>query len=489
MGVLMKILQLVLALSVLVLVHEFGHFLAARIFKTRVEKFYMFFNPYFSILRFKKVHGKWRFAWFSKNVPEKYIEHERIDPITNKKELSYEAVDLSQLPEDDWRTDEEHTEFGIGWVPLGGFCKIAGMIDESMDVGQMNAPMQPWEFRSKPAWQRLIVMIGGVFMNVVLAYIIYTCLLVSHGEQYLPTSEVNRYGIFTDNLGKEIGLQDGDKILSVNGNYIDDFSQITMEIILEDTETIEIERDGQRMTLTLPDDAIGKLVKAQSPFISYRTPFVVNDFAMNSVAKEAGMQKGDRIISIEGKSTPYFQDFTKEIKQYAGADINIGVIRDTDTLQLNVQLPKDAVIGVYAEPMLALKTQNYTFLEAIPQGFSKTGKELGDYWKQLKLIFNPSTKAYENLGGFISVGKIFPDTFDWYQFWRLTALLSIILAVMNILPIPALDGGHVLFLMVEMITRRKPSDKFMEIAQSVGLVILLILLIYANGNDIVRLFR
>lgn len=489
MVVLMKILQLVMALSILVLVHEFGHFIAARIFKTRVEKFYMFFNPYFSILRFKKVHGKWRFAWFSKNVPEKYIEHERIDPITNKKEVTYEPIDLSTLPEDDWRTDEENTEFGIGWVPLGGFCKIAGMIDESMDLGQMNAPAQPWEFRSKPAWQRLIVMVGGVVMNVVLAYVIYTALLMSHGEQYLPTEEVNRYGIYTDDLGKEIGLQDGDKILSVNGNYIDNFSQITMEIILEDTKTIEVERGGRRVTLEMPEDALGKLIKAKGPFMTYRTPFVVNDFAPTSAAKDAGMLKGDRIISVEDVSTPFFQDFTSVIGQYAGEHINIGVIRDNDTLQLAVQLPEEAVIGVYAAPMLTLKTQDYSFIEAIPQGFSKTGKELSDYWKQLKLIFNPSTKAYESLGGFISIGNIFPGSFDWYQFWRLTAFLSIILAVMNMLPIPALDGGHVLFLLVEIVTRRKPSERFMEIAQTIGLVILLALLIYANGNDIIRLFR
>lgn len=489
MDVLMKIIQLVLSLSILVLVHEFGHFIAARIFKIRVEKFYMFFNPNFSIVRFKKVHGKWRFAWFCKNVPEKYIEHERIDPVTNKKDVSYEAIDLTSLPEDDWRTDEEHTEFGIGWVPLGGYCKISGMIDESMDMAQMNEPAQDWEFRSKPAWQRLIVMVGGVVMNVVLAYFIFTGLLISQGSQYLPTSEVNKYGIYTDDLGKELGLKDGDKILSIDGEQIENFDQIIMTIILNKPEVIEVERDGEIVVLNLSEDVINKLIKAQSPFISYRTPFVINDFAPGSLAKKAGMQKGDRIIYVEDNMTPYYQDFTKIIKQYAGKDINIGVIRDNDTLNIPIALAEDALLGVYVEPVLELKTQNYSFVEAIPEGFSQTGKEISDYWKQLKLIFNPSTKAYESLGGFISIGSIFPDKFNWIQFWRLTAFLSIILAVMNILPIPALDGGHVLFLLIEMITRRKPSDRFMEIAQSVGLIILLILLIYANGNDIIRLFR
>ena len=245
MDVLVKIIQLVMSLSLLVLIHEFGHFIAAVIFKTRVEKFYMFFNPKFSIFRCKKVHGKWRFAFFSKNVPDKFITHEHIDPVTNKKSYTYEAIDLSTLPQDDWRTDEEHTEFGIGWVPLGGYCSIAGMIDESMNLGQMQQEPQSWEFRSKPAWQRLIIMVGGVVMNVVLAYFIYTGLLISQGEQYVSTAEVNKYGVVTSDLAKEIGLQDGDKILSLDGNYIEDFSKITMELILEDVKNIEIERNGE----------------------------------------------------------------------------------------------------------------------------------------------------------------------------------------------------------------------------------------------------
>ena len=490
MAILIKVIQLILALTILVIVHEFGHFIAARIFKTRVEKFYIFFNPSFSIFRCKKVHGKWRFAFFSKNVPDKFITHEHIDPVTNKKSYTYEPIDLASLPEDDWRTEEDNTEFGIGWIPLGGYCSIAGMIDESMNLGQMQQEPQPWEFRSKPAWQRLIVMVGGVVMNVILAYVIYTGLLVSQGEVYLPTSEVNRYGIETDSLAREFGFKDGDKILSVGGKQMEKFYDISMEMILESPEYVEVEREGERIIIELPKDATSKLVKHQSRFISPRTPFVIDEFVAGSVAKEAGMQKGDRIIMVNDINTPYYNNITDNLKQFADKDVTIGVVRDVDTLQFVLHLSKDAKLGVSLQKNIwELKTQEYTLIEAIPEGFNKTGKELSDYWKQLKVVFNPRNKAYDSLGGFITIGSIFPDAFDWIVFWRWTAFLSIILAIMNILPISALDGGHVLFLLYEIITRRKPSDKFMEIAQSVGLIILLLLLIVANGNDIIRIFR
>lgn len=485
MDILIKIIQFVLSLSLLVLIHEFGHFIAAVIFKTRVEKFYMFFNPNFSIFRCKKVHGKWRFAFFSKNVPDKFITHEHIDPITNKKSYTYEAIDLSTLPEDDWRTDEEHTEFGIGWVPLGGYCSIAGMIDESMNMGQMQQEPQPWEFRSKPAWQRLIIMVGGVFMNVVLAYFIYTGLLISQGEQYLSTKEVNKHGIVTSDLAKEIGLQDGDKILSLDGNYVEDFNKIHLELVIEKVKVIEVERDGKKVNIELPEDAIEKLLQTNEMLISWRMPFIIKDFTRGSVAEKAGMKTGDRIIGINDISTPEFNDFTQNISQFANQDVTIKFIRDNDTMQVAMHLTEDAKIGAYTET-LTLSEIDYNLAQAIPRGFSKTTEELGDYWKQVKMIFNPNTGAYKSLGGFITIGSIFPERFYWAEFWKLTALLSIILAVMNLLPIPALDGGHVLFLLVEIITRRKPSEKFLEIAQTVGLIILLILVLYANGNDIVR---
>lgn len=271
------------------------------------------------------------FSFFSKNVPESYTEHVNVNSETNKKEYTYESIDLSTLPQDDWRTDEEHTEFGIGWIPLGGYCKIAGMVDESMDMEQLKRPVQPWEFRSKPAWQRLIIMIGGVFMNVVLAVLIFIGILSAYGEQYLPTSEVNKYGIAVDSLGYNLGLKDGDKILSVNGEYIENFYQIPMEIILEDTKYIEVERDGKKVKVMLPPDAVTKMLKHQSTFMSYRMPFVVGEFSDNSAAKDAGMQVDDIIVKINDINTPYYQDFVACIKQFADTDINISVVRNNDT--------------------------------------------------------------------------------------------------------------------------------------------------------------
>ena len=489
MVVLIKIIQLILSLSILVIIHEFGHFIAARIFGVRVEKFYMFFDWNFSIVRCKRVNGKLRFKFFCKNEPEKYITHEKIDPVTKKKEYEYEKIDLNTLPEDDWRRAEDSTEFGLGWVPLGGYCKIAGMIDESMDQAQMAQEPQPWEFRTKPAWQRLIIMIGGVCMNVILAFLIYIGLIANYGESYISTNEVNKYGITVDSLGYNLGLRDGDKIISVDGRYIEDFSQIPMELILEKTNYIEVERDGENIRVELPEDAVNQILKHRAMFIGMRMPFVVGGFSNGSQAKKAGLLENDRIIGINEVETPYFQDFKAVIGDYRDQDVSLKVIRDTDTMDVMTHVAGDATIGVFASQVLEVSTKEYTFWQSIPRGLKKTGKELSDYWKQLKLIVKPSTDAYESLGGFITIGSIFPDKFIWEQFWRMTAFLSIILAVMNILPIPGLDGGHVLFLIWEVITGRKLSDKFLEKATTIGFIFLLILLIYANGNDIIRLFR
>jgi len=492
MTILIKVLQFFLSLSILIFVHELGHFLAAKAFKTRVEKFYLFFDWGFSLFRCKKVNGKWRFKFFSKNVPEKYTVTEYKDA-AGKKQKNYDPIDLHTLPEDDWRRSDE-TEYGIGWFPLGGYNKIAGMIDESMDKSQMQQPPKAWEFRSKPAWQRFIIMVAGVFMNVVLAVAIYIGLLAKEGEQYLPTSEVNKYGISVDSLGYELGFRDGDKILAIDGEYVENFGQIPMQIILDKAKTVEVERDGKDVVINLPEDAVTKLLGSQDAnFISYRTPFVVADVMDNSAAQAGGLKSGDVIIGINEIQTPYYQDFVKNIKQFRNQDIDVIVLRDADTLALAMHLPDEGVIGAYCQTYLTdyfeLETKEYTFFQAIPAGFSKTFSELSDYWKQVKLIFTPKTKAYESVGGFISIGKIFPDQWIWSIFWRMTAFLSIALAVMNILPIPALDGGHILFLLFEIITRRKPSDKFMEIAETVGLIIVLGLVILANGNDIIRLFR
>ena len=490
MVVLIKIIQLLLSLSILVIIHEFGHFIASRIFKVRVEKFYMFFDWKFSIFRCKKVNGRWRFKFFCKNEPEKYITHENIDPVTKKKEYTYEKIDLNTLPEDDWRRAEDSTEFGLGWVPLGGYCKIAGMIDESMDQAQMAQAPQPWEFRTKKAWQRLIIMVGGVLMNVILAFLIYIGITATYGEQYLTTAEVNsKYGIAVDEFGMKLGLQNGDKIISVDGKQIEKFYQIPKELLLEDTKYIEVERGGDTLKIDLPSDVVQQIIQHNANFLEARTPFVVAKFTNGSPAEKAGLMVDDQIIGIDDKPTLYYNDFRTTIDNYGGKTVNLKIVRGNDTITKSVDVSDDAKIGVYAKQLMAYATQEYTFWESIPRGVEITCQELSDYWKQLKLIFTPSTKAYKSLGGFIAIGSIFPDSFIWEAFWRMTAFLSIILAVMNILPIPGLDGGHVLFLIWEVITRRKPSDKFLERATTIGFIFLLILLIYANGNDIVRLFR
>lgn len=442
MEIAIKIIQLLLSLSILVIVHEFGHFAAAKIFKTRVEKFYLFFDPWFSIFKFK----------------------------------------------------HKGTEYGMGWLPLGGYVKISGMIDESMDKEAMKQPPKDYEFRSKPAWQRLIIMLGGVTMNVVLAFLIYIGMLSIYGEQFLPTSEANRYGIATDSLGRSFGFRNGDKILNVDGEYVEDFNKIPLTMILENARQLEIERNGARETLTLPENAIAQLVKHDNPlFLSVRIPFIAAAFSEGSVAEQAGMKVGDTILGINGVSMRYFQDFREGIQQFKNQDVVINVKRGSDSIDLSVQVPEQGLIGVYPSQQLTdffhFSEKHYNFAQAIPAGVKKTVDGIGGYLKQLKLLFSPEVKAYESVGGFISIGSIFPPVFHWESFWRLTAFLSIMLAVLNLLPIPALDGGHVMFLFYEIIAGRKPSDKFMEVAQIVGMVLLFGLLIFANGNDVMKLFR
>ncbi|MDO8896650.1 MAG: RIP metalloprotease RseP [Bacteroidales bacterium] len=442
MEITIKILQLLLSLSILVIVHEFGHFAAAKIFKTRVEKFYLFFNPWFSIFKF-----------------------------------NYKG-----------------TEYGMGWLPLGGYVKIAGMIDESLDKEAMKLPAQDWEFRSKPAWQRLIIMLGGVIMNVVLAFMIYIVMLTVYGEKYLPTSEANKYGVSVDSLAKEFGLQNGDRILAIDGKYVDDFNKIPITIILEEAKTIRVERDKKEIDVVLPEGSLGKLVKHQSPlFLTVRVPFIAEAFPESSVARDAGIQVGDSILGINGQVIKYFQEFRENIQRYKNQDAVINVIRGTDTLDIAVSVPESGLIGVFPrqdfDSFFALNQKEFNFFQAIPAGMSKTVDGIGGYLKQLKLLFSPEVKAYESVGGFITIGSIFPAEFHWESFWRLTAFLSIMLGVLNLLPIPALDGGHVMFLFYEIVARRKPSDKFMEVAQIIGMVLLLALMLFANGNDIVKLFR
>ena len=440
MVILIKVAQLLLSLSILVIFHEFGHFLAARIFKTRVEKFYLFFDPWFSLFKFKK----------------------------------------------------GDTEYGIGWLPLGGYVKISGMIDESMDKEAMKLPPQPYEFRAKPSWQRLIIMLGGVTVNVILAIGIYVVMLAWWGEQYLPNSQV-KYGITVDTLGQQLGLRNGDKILTLDNKPVEDFFRIPATIILENVHTIQVERNNQPVDVVIPRELISQIVKHKSPeFISVRIPFEVADFAPGSPAKKAGMQVNDRIIGVNGQTTLYFDEFKAVVQKHENEKVNVIVLRGTDTVSLAIMVSDRGLIGVAPKSpagYFTFKEYHYNILQAIPAGTVKAYEKTADYLKSLKLLFNPEVKAYESVGGFITIGSIFPSAWDWESFWSLTAFLSLMLAVLNILPIPALDGGHVMFLLYEIITGRKPSDKFMEYAQITGMVLLFALLIFANGNDIVKLFR
>ena len=436
MEILVKTGQFLLSISILVILHEFGHFIFAKIFKTRVEKFYLFFNPWFSI--FKKKIGE--------------------------------------------------TEYGLGWLPLGGYVKISGMIDESMDKEQMKQPAQPHEFRSKPSWQRLLIMLGGVLVNFVLALIIYSAILFTWGDQYLPTKNV-KYGIMVDTLAKDMGLKNGDKILALDNEPVEDFYKILPNIVMDEVETIQIERDGNRREIPVPDRIIPKLLNS-TDFIMPRVPFYVAGFAKDSPAKKAGLKVDDKLIAINNQPVEFFDEFKSTLGNYKNQEVTISALRDNDTINVQVTVPEEGLIGVAPDFNLTrffeLESNEYDLISSIPAGINKGVETFGSYLKQLKLIFSPKTEAYKSLGGFITIGKIFPSTWNWQAFWNLTAFLSIILAIMNVLPIPALDGGHVMFLLYEMITGRKPSDKFMEYAQITGMIILLTLLLYANGNDIFR---
>ncbi|NQU81278.1 MAG: RIP metalloprotease RseP [Bacteroidetes bacterium] len=440
MEVFVKIAQLLLSLSILVILHEAGHFMFAKLFKTRVEKFYLFFDPWFSLLKFKK----------------------------------------------------GETQYGIGWIPLGGYVKISGMIDESMDKEQMKKPPEPWEFRSKPSWQRLIIMLGGVMVNFLLAIVIYIMVLFVWGEEYMPTENV-KYGILVDSVGIEMGLRNGDKIVSVDNQEVENFYQIIPDIVLNERKTIQIKRDGRLMEVKIPEESIPLLIKGKGR-IDARIPFsplIVVGFIKESPAKNSGLQTGDEILGLNNEIYEYYDQFKKKLDENIGKIVSLQIKRNSNNLEIPVVVNNQGMIGIRRDikDIFEFRKIEYGFFESIPAGITKGVETLQDYLKQIKLIFSKDTKAYESLGGFITIGSIFPGVWDWYAFWNLTAFLSIILAIMNILPIPALDGGHVMFLLYEVVTGRKPGDKFMEYAQMTGMIILLALLLFANGNDVIRYFN
>lgn len=438
MDILIQASQFLLSLSFLIILHEFGHFLPAKLFGMRVEKFYLFFD--------------WPKSLIKKKIGD--------------------------------------TQYGIGMIPLGGYVKISGMIDESMDKEQMEKPPEDWEFRAKPAWQRLIVMIGGVTVNVILGVLIYWGVLFAYGETYLP-AENAKYGVACEEIALEMGLQSGDKILALDGTLPEKFSQVPMAIVLNDVQTITVERNGEVKDIAVPEESISKLIKSKG-FISLRFPFEVARVEKKSEAKRMGFEKGDMVVGIDGQSIEFFDEFKTIVSGRIHEEVTVTVDRDGEKIQLTGTVPETGILGVAPNGDLTkyydLEVVKYGFVESFPKGMSKAYSTFENYVKQMKLIFSPSAKGYESLGGFITIGSIFSTSWDWQHFWNITAFLSIVLAFMNILPIPALDGGHVMFVLWEMITQRKPSEKFVEVAQYAGMIILLSLLLFANGNDIVRHF-
>lgn len=436
---LIRALQLILSLSILVLVHEFGHFIFARIFKVRVEKFYLFFDPWFSLFKFKPKNSE--------------------------------------------------TEYGIGWLPLGGYCKISGMIDESMDKEAMAQPAKPYEFRSKPAGQRLMIMIAGVLFNFLLALFIYSMVLYTWGETYLPLKNM-KHGMYYSEAFQEVGFRDGDILLKANNEELDRLDQASFRKVVE-ASNVTVLRDGVETVIPIPEDMMQRFMREGKGFASPdRVPMVVKKLSeKDSPAATAGLQPGDSIVSINGQATPLFEDVAKMLDQNKGKDITLGFYRGGMERSVVIQPDTAGKIGVYLMSKTDLYptvTRTYGFFESFPAGVRLGINTLKGYVNDMKYVF--TKEGASSLGGFGTIGSIFPTVWDWQVFWMQTAFLSIILAFMNILPIPALDGGHVMFLLYEVIARRKPSDKFLEYAQITGMFLLFALLIYANGNDIFRFF-
>jgi len=435
MALTIQIVQFLLIISILVILHELGHFLPAKYFKTKVEKFYLFFDVKFSL--FKKKIGD--------------------------------------------------TEYGIGWLPLGGYVKIAGMIDESMDTEQMKQEPQPWEFRSKPAWQRLIIMTGGVIVNFLLAWVIYTLLLFNNGDTYIPSDSL-KYGIVVDSIGEQLGLRTGDQILAVDDKKTRKFNEAILDIILGDKVTVR--RDGKEITVPLSDAGKETVFATQGKnFLGYRSKAIIDKVSPNSVAERAGILPGDEIIGVNGQETLFWDEFRAKIGASANQDLDISVLRNGATEHLELTVPEEGMIGIELDLTDLRVTDNYSFLAAIPAGYTRTIQVLTDQIRQFKVIFNTKTGAYKQVKGPIGIVEMMPETWNWTFFWSFMAMFSVWLAFLNILPIPALDGGHVMFLLYEMISGRKPSEKVLETGQIIGFVFLMGLMLLIFGNDIWNIIK
>ena len=451
---LIKALQLMLALAILVLIHEFGHYFFSRVFGVRVEKFYLFFNPWFSLFKYK---------------PKKQ------EPKPGEEDKA------------SWRD----TEYGIGWLPLGGYCKIAGMIDESMDKEQMAQPEKPWEFRAKPAWQRLFIMIGGVLFNFILAIIIYAGIVFTWGEKFLPFRDAEE-GMMYSETAHKIGFQDGDIPLFADDTELNYLSGEAIMAIV-DAKTVTVLRNKKdTVNISIPENFIFEAnqdAEDGQSLMAYRLPVVVHDTQNGMGAIKAGLQRGDKIVGVNNVQTPSYDLFKIELEKNKDKTVPLTYVRNGQEFTGNVEIDGGGKIGITLTPITDIYntvTIDYSLLKSIPRGVQMGVDKLTSYVSQMKYVF--TAEGAQSLGGFGALGSIFPETWDWLIFWNMTAFLSVILAFMNILPIPALDGGHVLFLLVEIITRRKPSEKFLEYAQMAGMMFLLLLMLYANGNDIYRFF-
>ncbi|MDR0295454.1 MAG: RIP metalloprotease RseP [Prevotellaceae bacterium] len=459
MEVFLKIIQLVLSLSLLVLVHELGHFMWARLCKMRVDKFYLFFNPSFSILRAKRIEGKWQVSLFSSAVPEHWNEY------------------------------PEKTEWGIGWLPLGGYCKIAGMIDESMDKEQLKQEPKSWEYRSKPARQRLWVLLGGVLNNLLLAFLIYAGMLYVWGDNYLATKDA-KYGIHCNELALELGFRHGDIILAFDGQPVERLNELQGTLLRRQAKTATVLRGADTLTFDIDQQYFPAML--QPGMFDPRLPFIVGNVPDSSHNFHAGLMEGDRIVAINDSSIFILQDIHSLLKRYKQQEVKVGIQRNDTLLYLALLVNNEGELGIipgYPTEDFIFTKHDYNLLTAIPAGAVKGYKTVNNYLSELKLIFSPKTEAYKSVGSFITIGKIFPGSWSWYAFWSITAFLSIMLAVINILPIPGLDGGHTLFVCYELVTRRKPSDKFLEYAQIIGFIFLIAIMVLAFGNDIYRLFK
>ena len=438
-------LQLLIALSILVLIHELGHFFFARLFGIKVDKFYLFFD--FGDIRLLST----KTGWFSRLFP---------------------------------KAKEWETEYGIGWIPLGGYCKIAGMIDESMDTEHLKSEPQPWEFRTKPAWQRLLVMAGGVLFNFVLAILTYSLILGIWGERYIP-NKGNK--IYVNELAYEMGFRNGDEILRYDDYVPDNFAMLQADLARQTARKATVLRGKDTVDLYIDHNMIGQVLNTPGMF-DIAVPFRVQEVAEGSVNSGVDLQSGDRIHAICGQQTAFVQEAWTILEEHKEEDIPVTVVRGADTLELTMTVDTAGRLGVHLMP-LDVQSKRYTAVSAIPAGFKKAVSTIGGYLKDLKLVVTPSTGAYKSVGSFIALGQVFPKTWDWHNFLSILALLSIMLGVMNLIPIPALDGGHIVFTIYEIITGKKPSDTFLYISQMIGMLLLFALMILAFGNDIIRLFR